>query len=641
MKENKNIERLFQEKFKDFEATPPSMAWDAIASKLEKKKEVKKVVPSWIKITGIAASLLLISYGILEFYSTKTKETNTIVTQDKIKDSNTKGSVIDDELILNTNETNESIANDSKNETLKKDNPSNHSTLNKENNTLVALDKNEKETSNNATNEKLRFENEKKNNDLVEQKKNITKSEKASNNTLIINNLSNEEIVGLTNLKSENTNNELIVQNSDTKKEIIENTNSKETILKNEILVNINTDVQFTNKNSALDHTNLVTNSEETNSTTEKRLALNNSNNTENNIVAVEGNTNATINSLNDNTNPTNNLVVTNEKTINKNTIASTTSNKLKTNNETEVAKETIDYNKEIITNKENPTTNGNHLGVIKDSTSVVADVNTEANALEQLLKEKEEGKNADEKEKEKRSKWAVSSNAAPVYFNSMAQGSPIDEQFAENAKSYATSLSYGLGLEYSLTKKLSIRSGINSIAVNYDTNEVYYTNSLARVNPTTMNVSRNENAENLVLNNRRSTSVESLSFDVENFTTENVANLNQKMGYVEVPLELSYKIIDNKFGIDFIGGMSTLFLNENEITLVSNGSEMVIGEANNLNSIHFSSNVGLGFKYSFWKSFNANFQPMFKYQINTFNEDSGNFKPFIIGLYSGISFNF
>ncbi len=30
MKENKNIERLFQEKFKDFEVTPPDFVWDNI-----------------------------------------------------------------------------------------------------------------------------------------------------------------------------------------------------------------------------------------------------------------------------------------------------------------------------------------------------------------------------------------------------------------------------------------------------------------------------------------------------------------------------------------------------------------------------------------------------------------------------------
>ena len=39
MKEQKNIERLFQEKFKDFEAIPPQNSWDTIASRLNEKKK--------------------------------------------------------------------------------------------------------------------------------------------------------------------------------------------------------------------------------------------------------------------------------------------------------------------------------------------------------------------------------------------------------------------------------------------------------------------------------------------------------------------------------------------------------------------------------------------------------------------------
>jgi hypothetical protein len=116
---------------------------------------------------------------------------------------------------------------------------------------------------------------------------------------------------------------------------------------------------------------------------------------------------------------------------------------------------------------------------------------------------------------------------------------------------------------------------------------------------------------------------------------------LNQRMGFVEIPVELSYKLIDKKFGVHIIGGMSTLFLNDNEVSVVSNGMTTVIGEANNLNKVHFSSNVGLGFKYSFWKSFEANFEPTFKYQLNTFSNSEGGFKPYIIGLYSGLSFKF
>lgn len=640
MKENKNIERLFQEKFKDFEATPPSMAWDAIASKLEEKKEVKKVISTWFKITGIAASLLLISYGILEFYSGETKETDTIVTQDKIKDSNTKESVIDKELILNTNETNESIANDTKNETLKKDNTINNPIVIKENNTSILIEKNNNEKSSKETDNNLRFKNKTNKNDLlVEQNKNEIKSEKNSTKRLIITNKRTEEIVSLTNLKTEkNTNNDLIIDNSDNNKEIVENTNNKNNLTANKTLVTIYSDVKSTEKKSAQKKSNLATQSEETNSNTEKRLALNN--NSENSIIAKEDNTNASINSINDKINTTITTVITNEKTIHKNLVANTSSNKLKTKNETEVAKETIEYNKEITTIKEKPT-NGKYLDVIKDSTSVVADVNTEANALEQLLKEKEEGKNADEKEKEMRNKWVVSSNAAPVYFNSISEGSPIDEQFTNNSKSYATSLSYGIGIQYAISKKLDIRAGINTISLNYNTNNVYYSKSLEEGTPSSLNITANENAQFLILKNKETDVVSSLSMEVNNIKYENEGNLKQEMGYIEVPLELSYKIVDKKFGIELIGGMSTLFLNKNSVSLITKDSEMTIGKANNLNNIHFSSNVGLGFKYSFWKSFHANIQPMFKYQINTFNNDSGNFRPYFIGLYSGVSFSF
>jgi hypothetical protein len=91
---------------------------------------------------------------------------------------------------------------------------------------------------------------------------------------------------------------------------------------------------------------------------------------------------------------------------------------------------------------------------------------------------------------------------------------------------------------------------------------------------------------------------------------------------------------------LEIIGGFSTLFLNENQISVVSSGSEMEIGKANNLNNTHFSTNVGVGLKYNFFKSFQVNVEPMFKYQINTFT-DSSNFKPYFFGLYTGINYRF
>jgi hypothetical protein len=103
----------------------------------------------------------------------------------------------------------------------------------------------------------------------------------------------------------------------------------------------------------------------------------------------------------------------------------------------------------------------------------------------------------------------------------------------------------------------------------------------------------------------------------------------------------MSYTLLDKKFSIEVVGGLSTLFLNQNEIYLESAGLKMDIGEATNLNDIHFSGNIGLGFKYGILKNLEAKVEPVFKYQMNTYTTDTGDFKPYFIGIYSGISYNF
>ena len=198
--------------------------------------------------------------------------------------------------------------------------------------------------------------------------------------------------------------------------------------------------------------------------------------------------------------------------------------------------------------------------------------------------------------------------------------------------------MSFGVGLEYEVSKKWSLRTGVNTLSLNYNTNDVVF---FQDVNAKLMqNVTPSQSGLMLSIQSKNATTSNSINLSgtiVDKFDGQ----INQRMGFIEVPLEMSYKLLDKKFGINVIGGMSTLFLNENRISLESNGSVLNIGQANNLNDIHFSSNVGLGFKYTFWKSFQANFQPMFKYQINTFSNDSGNFKPYFVGLYSGVSFSF
>jgi hypothetical protein len=257
------------------------------------------------------------------------------------------------------------------------------------------------------------------------------------------------------------------------------------------------------------------------------------------------------------------------------------------------------------------------------------------SNELEELLKIKEA--KTEKLAYNTKNKWQISPNIAPVYMNSNSSGSSIDPQFSENKKTAQNSLSVGIGVNYAVSKKIALRTGINSFVMGYNTNNVVYYAGLNNNNLANITYNTPQNA--IEVQSKPDFSSQ-LSFE-KDIQKSNTGAINQKMGYYEVPLEISYTLLDKKFGISVIGGLSTLFLQENKISLVSSETNVHLGEANNLNSVHFSSNFGLGFRYQFMKSFQINFEPTIKYQMNTFSNDVGNFKPYFVGLYSGISYRF
>lgn len=547
MKDHKNIERLFQEKFKDFEAIPPQESWNIIASRLNEKKKKKRIIPIWFQLSGIAASFIIIGALIWNFQSN----------QNTNSPNNSNETVVVG--VDNSNSKDKKSNTDfNNNETLRPE----KNIENSENNTIKFDSK------------RIDFE---KSNPIVisNEKSNIRYKDKKNNSFESKNTLDTKNKKRYPNYNNKESNHE-IVANSKAKR----NKSSKNILF-------LETDLIATtkkNKNSKLNPNH--------NTTTSKKGLINSDK----------------INSFFDKTKTNTNYVNTSNDSL---------------------ANQTKDTIIAVLALSEN---------IITNDSTLVAEISPEINPLEELLKEKEAGKNEVEKEKEKRSRWAVSTNASPVYFNSISEGSSLDSEFSKNSKEFETTMSYGIGAVYQISNKFSFKTGVNALTFNYNTDNVLFNTRLNSVTNNIKTLDRNSNSENLAFSAINS---KSDLGDALILLTESKGSIKQELSYVEVPLELSYKILDKKFGIDLIGGVSTLFLNANSISLISDGMEMNIGKANNLNDIHFSSNVGLGFKYNFWKSFNANFQPMFKYQINTFSENSGNFKPYFIGLYTGVSFSF
>lgn len=490
MKNKKNLERLFQEQFKDFNENPPEIVWENIQEKLQEKEKKRRVIPIWWRLGGIAALFMLGILGIRSLY-----------------DSNT----------------------------ISVENP-------------VVIEKNRSP----------------KNPILTPQENPIKEGENVSQ-------AENENA-------SKTTTNSLIEVKSNSRFEKnIPNESSNQ-------IVNVNT--KTLNKKTSLKANNSNQNADKEESMAQSNLAKN--------VNSTEAKNQKNKSELSSNSNTEKSEKPKNDKPF------------------------------ELI---ENPLVQQKNT-VDSTQTTALAENQVEPNALEELLKEKEEDQKP--KVEPKLNRWQISTAVAPVYLGSSSNGSPIDADFANNPKDYKNTISYGLGVNYDVNQKFSLRTGVSNLSLSYATEDVYFYPNINARGITTLNYS----SQGAPIN------VQDFSANNEIQVVQNGA-ITQQMNYIEVPFELTYKVLDKKFGIQLISGFSTLFLNNNDLMVVSEGFSAQLGEATNLNQIHFSTNVGLGFRYIFWKSFQANFEPTFKYQLNTFSSNDGGFQPYFIGLYSGISYRF
>ena len=87
MSDKKHIDRIFQEKFKELDATPDKAVWDKIQKELNGEKKNRKVLPLWWKFAGVAAGIiLLLTVGNLMFNNADS--TNNIPAVVEFDDSN-------------------------------------------------------------------------------------------------------------------------------------------------------------------------------------------------------------------------------------------------------------------------------------------------------------------------------------------------------------------------------------------------------------------------------------------------------------------------------------------------------------------------------------------------------------------------
>jgi len=313
-----------------------------------------------------------------------------------------------------------------------------------------------------------------------------------------------------------------------------------------------------------------------------------------------------------------------------------------------DVSEETvINKEKAISTNKEAVATeeiknNDVDSPIINAETDVAATEEENKRSIFDAIEETNEEEAIVKADNHPDNRWEVAPNVGPVYYNTLSEGSSIDPSFSDNQKSGDLNVAYGVHVGYHLNKRLSVRSGLSNVNLSYSTTGLDLGNGPLAV--ALKSVDYTKRNEVLIPVDKGSLVNQNPDGEFGTITPKSTSgepSLNQKLSYYEVPLELKYAVLNKKFGVNLIGGFSTLFLGENEIFVDAGDFNETLGEANNLSSVSFTTNIGLGLNYSFSKKLMFNIEPMFKYQLNPYTDSSVDFKPYYIGIYSGLSFKF
>lgn len=240
---------------------------------------------------------------------------------------------------------------------------------------------------------------------------------------------------------------------------------------------------------------------------------------------------------------------------------------------------------------------------------------------------------NEEEIEGKLQKKWSVASVFGVIDANSFSKTSPLDSNLDGSTKG-DRSISYGVKFSYKINNKWSFQSGIHLQEMQYSNTNI----AVVASNTEASNINFNSGNQ-FVLN-----STTRASFDASSLTLNTVSfngNMRQNFGYIEIPLEIKYNLFEtSKIETQIVTGFSSLFLNKNEV-LLNTANFQNIGEANNLNDLNFSGNLGIDFSYSINKNWSLQLNPMFKTQLNTYTKNSNGFQPYFIAVYTGINYRF
>ena len=263
---------------------------------------------------------------------------------------------------------------------------------------------------------------------------------------------------------------------------------------------------------------------------------------------------------------------------------------------------------------------------------------------------------------KEKKGRWLVGGQVAPAYnVNKTSQS----EQYANNMLSSSSDaqveLGGGVSVEYKTNKRWSIQSGVYYSGLGQKSGNTGYSggrkeyafsdqgaayfNASANIDARTSNMMMNSASGVIEFSGIPSgivlgTSIEDKSLSSAVVVSE--AQFIQNFEYIEIPLYLRYTLIDSRFDVEMMGGFSSNLLVGNQTFMDSGEGKTRVGRTKDMEALNYSGTLGLGFRYGLSKHISLNLEPRIKYYLNSLNSNSSvDFKPYSVGIFTGLSYEF
>ncbi|MFC2080118.1 outer membrane beta-barrel protein [Bacteroidota bacterium] len=256
--------------------------------------------------------------------------------------------------------------------------------------------------------------------------------------------------------------------------------------------------------------------------------------------------------------------------------------------------------------------------------------------------------------------KWQIGAAVSPqISYRDVGSADMLQNSVVNNSESARMTYTGGIQLSYKQSKRLTIESGVyyNKMGVNigdyYSARNGFFTEkeytdiagseTLVSV-ANSMGTIVTESASQ-VFSNYREVAVEPdfNEIDNEGFPLNTIQNtFSQSFEYLEVPFNLRYKILDKAFKIQLVGGLSTNFLISNSVLEITDTEKLNIGQVQDIRSINYSGNAGVGFVYEFLGNFSLSVEPRFRYYLNSINLNNlPSTRPYTFGLYTGVNYTF